>query len=245
MSKDSCLPGFHNVMARLRNDPSSLTQVLIASSKNSSRIRELEAMLDSHGVPHQKVGSRELDDLSLGVNHQGVVGIVKVIEKASPNTLESILENAGEKSTILVLDQVQDPHNLGACIRSAEGAGVDAVVLPKDNSCPLTAVVRKVASGAAELLPVIYVSNLGNTFSKLKDNHYWIYGAERHGTVSLHECEFSARSVIVMGGEGKGMRKLTKQTCDFLVHIPMRGDVESLNVSVATGLMLYEVMRSH
>ena len=145
---------------------------------------------------------------------------------------------------LLVLDQVQDPHNLGACIRTAECAGADAVILPKDRACPVNATVRKVASGAAEILPVVYVSNLVNALSRLQQEGFWVYGADERGDSELHQCEFSSRSVIVMGAEGKGIRRLVLEACDFSVRIPMQGQVTSLNVSVATGLMLFEAQRN-
>ena len=236
------IPGFHNVDVALDRDDHGLERVYLLAGRKDKRIQALARKLQKLGVPVSYCNRQELDEQAPNLNHQGVVAVKRGAQRVS-HDLQSVIQGVGEKSLLLVLDQVQDPHNLGACIRTAECAGADAIILPKDRACPVNATVRKVASGAAETLPVIYVSNLVNTLSRLQKEGFWVYGADERGVSMLHQCEFSNRSVIVMGAEGKGIRRLVLEACDFSVRIPMQGSVSSLNVSVATGLMLFEARR--
>lgn len=185
----------------------------------------------------------ELDKMAQGGVHQGVVANVGANTSALM-TLDDLFEKS-ESLFLLVLDGVQDPHNLGACLRVADAAGVDAVIAPKDNAVSLTPTVRKVASGAAETVPYIQVTNLARTLQELKDRGIWLYGAAGEAEDSIFEKKLERPLAIVMGAEGKGLRRLTRDHCDFLVKIPMEGAVDSLNVSVATGICCFEVVRQH
>ena len=161
----------------------------------------------------------------------------------SENELPQFLDGLGKPPLLLILDGVQDPHNLGACLRSADAAGVDAVILPKDHSAPLNATARKVACGAAETVPVVRVTNLARTLRAIRDAGVWLYGAAGEAQQALYDVDLSGPVALVLGGEGKGLRRLTREQCDLLVKLPMAGKVESLNVSVATGVALYEAVR--
>jgi len=176
--------------------------------------------------------------------HQGIVAEVKVQQAGNETALESLLTHIEEAPFLLILDGVQDPHNLGACLRSAEAAGVHAVIAPKDNACGLTATVRKVSSGASEQIPFILVTNLARTLRQLQDNGVWVVGtALHHSSRSIYETDLKGPLALVLGAEERGIRRLTAETCDSLIHIPMAGSVESLNVSVATGICLFEALR--
>ena len=235
--------GFHAVDAILSNNPEKIREVMIDKGRLDKRTAIILEKSKDTGTRVQRQSKQYLEELCGGGNHQGIVAIINPTQPRSRESLESIIENTLERSLILVLDQIQDPHNLGACLRTAECAGVNAVVLPKDGACKVNDTVRKVASGAVENLNIFVVPNLVNILDKLQSNGFWVYGAADTGATSISACEFSSKSVIVMGSEEKGLRKLTQEKCDYLVSIPMHGITSSLNVSVATGVILFEVAR--
>jgi 23S rRNA (guanosine2251-2'-O)-methyltransferase len=186
---------------------------------------------------------RELDQLSGQERHQGAIARLKPAGIQGEGFLDELLDKVGPQPFVLVLDGVQDPHNLGACLRSADAAGVHAVVVPRDRAAGLSPTVRKVASGAAETIPLVQVVNLARTLRHLKDRGLWLVGAAGEADKDLYTADFKGPLALVMGSEGEGLRRLTREACDFLVRIPMRGTVESLNVSVATGVLLFEAVR--
>ena len=184
-----------------------------------------------------------MDQLTHGEAHQGVIAQLKKIDNLGEGALDDILDKAGAAPLLLVLDGVTDPHNLGACLRTADAAGVHAVIVPRDRAAGLSPVVRKVAAGAAETVPLIQVTNLARTLRWLQERGLWLVGTDDEATQSLYDAKLTGPMAVVMGAEGAGMRRLTKEQCDLLVNLPMKGVVESLNVSVATGVTLYEVVR--
>jgi 23S rRNA (guanosine2251-2'-O)-methyltransferase len=187
--------------------------------------------------------TQQLDKLAGGGKHQGIVAQCQMPQPLNESTLDPMLEYPDHPLLFLVLDGVQDPHNLGACLRTADAAGVDAVIIPRDRAVSLTSTVIKVASGAAYTVPVISVTNLSRTMRYMQDAGVWFVGTDGASSQSLYELELTGSIAIVMGAEGSGLRRLTKEVCDYLVNLPMAGSVESLNVSVATGVCLYEVVR--
>lgn len=234
--------GIHAVQALLQRNAGRVERVLIQHDKFNNRIRQLMQLAQKKQIPVEQVDRDEIEQHVDG-NHQGVVALCRRQKGRTEDDLDALLEAAAQP-LVLVLDGVTDPHNLGACLRSADAAGVTAVVVPKDNSADLTSVVSKVASGAAETLPFIKVTNLARTLKNLQDKGLWITGTAVDETSRpLYEADLTGPRVIVMGSEGKGMRRLTQEHCDELVYIPMAGEVSSLNVSVATGVCLFEAVR--
>lgn len=236
--------GFHAIEALIRSNAKRVEEVRIDSGRKDKRMRQLIRLLERNHVRYAFVHKNVLSEFCGNDNHQGVVGLLST--KATFDKKMSIanfLEQCDSNALVLVLDHIQDPRNLGACIRSADGAGVDAVVLPKDGASPVTDTVRKVSSGAVEATTIISVANLVRTISELKDAGFWVYGADDSSDMSLYDCQFPNRVAIILGEEGEGLRRLTRESCDQLLSIPMKGSVSSLNVSVATGVMLYEVQR--
>jgi 23S rRNA (guanosine2251-2'-O)-methyltransferase len=232
--------GFHAVLARLRADPSSVLEIYLDETRNDARARDLAAVAERAKVHLMRVPTRRLDGFYGGGRHQGVVARIEV-RKAS-DSLDEILEGV-EHPLLLVLDGVTDPHNLGACLRVANGAGAHAVLAPKDRAVGVTPTVSKVASGAAESTPYLMVTNLARALSELKERNIWIVGADERAEKTLYEADLPESIAWVLGAEGEGMRRLTRESCDLLVRIPMRGEVESLNVSVSAGVCLYESAR--
>jgi 23S rRNA (guanosine2251-2'-O)-methyltransferase len=232
--------GFHAVLARLRADPSSVIEVFLDESRKDARAKDLAALAERSNVRLLRVPTRRLDGFYGGGRHQGVVARIEV--KNVADTLDEVLEGV-EKPLLLVLDGVTDPHNLGACLRVANGAGAHAVLAPKDRAAGLSPSVSKVASGAAELTPYLMVTNLARTLAELKERDIWIVGADERADRTLYEADLPESIAWVLGAEGEGMRRLTRESCDLLVKIPMRGAVESLNVSVSAGICLYESAR--
>ena len=232
--------GFHAVLARLRADPSSVLEIYLDETRNDARARDLAALAERTKVHLMRVPTRRLDGFYGGGRHQGVVARIEV-RKAS-DSLDEILEGV-EHPLLLVLDGVTDPHNLGACLRVANGAGAHAVLAPKDRAVGVTPTVSKVASGAAESTPYLMVTNLARTLSELKERNIWVVGADERAEKTLYEADLPESIAWVLGAEGEGMRRLTRESCDLLVRIPMRGEVESLNVSVSAGVCLYESAR--
>jgi len=206
-------------------------------------MERVRAAAQAGGITVHCVPRAELDALVGGARHQGVVARGTAPPQRSEVDLDAVLAGQTKAAFLLVLDGVQDPHNLGACLRSADAAGVQAVIAPKDRSVSLTPTVRKVASGAAEAVPFIQVTNLARTLRELKQAGIWLVGTAGEAGTSLFEADLAGPLALVMGAEGKGLRRLTRETCDTLVHIPMAGSVASLNVSVATGICLFEAVR--
>ena len=232
--------GFHAVLARLRADPSSVLEIYLDETRNDARARDLAALAERAKVHLMRVPTRRLDGFYGGGRHQGVVARIEI--KKTSDSLDEILEGV-EHPLLLVLDGVTDPHNLGACLRVANGAGAHAVLAPKDRAVGVTPTVSKVASGAAESTPYLMVTNLARALSELKERNIWIVGADERAEKTLYEADLPESIAWVLGAEGEGMRRLTRESCDLLVRIPMRGEVESLNVSVSAGVCLYESAR--
>ncbi len=239
-SNETLIGGFHAVLAALEDADEKPHQIWLLDSRNDERARKVLAAAHSLGVPVQRCGRGDLDLRLPGLRHQGVMAAVPVRQidgdalLAHPATPDRLL---------LVLDGVQDPHNLGACLRTAEAVGVDAVIIPRDRAASLTAVARKAAAGSAERVPLVTVTNLSRTLERLQSLGYWITGLAGEADQTLYQADLTGPMVLVMGAEGEGMRRLTREHCDRLVRIPMSGRTESLNVSVAAAVCLYEAWR--
>ena len=241
--KLSKLFGLHSVQAALDYSPKKIQQAWVDSGRHDKRLaKAVEELLDL-GIEPEKVDRKRLDRLSDSNNHQGIVIEIDMPTELSESDLKTAIENLTETALFLVLDNVQDPHNLGACLRTADATGVHGVIITKDNATGITPTVCKVASGAAETVPVYQVTNLARTLRGLKDQGLWIIGAAGETTQTLYKTDLTAPIALVIGTEGKGLRRLTKEQCDLLVSIPMCGQVDSLNLSVATGVFLYEAVR--
>lgn len=236
--------GLHAVESALLNSPEKIVNVWLDQKKISdSRFLALAEKLQALGVKVQPTARQRLEALAEGQSHQGVVLEMVVTAGLADNDLRDALENAGKNPLFLVLDHVQDPHNLGACLRTADAAGVKGVIVTRDQSAGLTPAVAKVASGAAETMPLYTVTNLARALGWFKESGLWVAGTAGEASKTVYEADLSVPLVVVMGAEGKGLRRLTRDTCDFLVKIPMTGQVESLNLSVATGIVLFEAVR--
>jgi 23S rRNA (guanosine2251-2'-O)-methyltransferase len=233
--------GLHAVGAAIKRNAEGVAEVFVDAGRQDPRIRKLLDAAQSAGVRIQSADARRLDGLAPGSRHQGVVAFVQSQVPAS--SLEEVLDDVSGPPLLLVLDGVQDPHNLGACLRVADGMGVHAVVAPKDRAVGLSPTVHKVASGAAESVPFVMVTNLARTLRGLKDQGIWVVGTAEAGPTSLFDARLEGPLALVLGAEGEGLRRLTQETCDELISIPMLGTVESLNVSVAAGICLYEARR--
>jgi 23S rRNA (guanosine2251-2'-O)-methyltransferase len=218
-------------------------EIWVEARRKDRRIKELVELARSEDVPVHFISREELDALQPGVNHQGAVAATRAPAAMDEKALKALLEGLEEPPLLLILDGVQDPHNLGACLRSADAAGVHAVVAPKDRSAGLTPTACKVASGAAETIPFVQVTNLSRTLRWLQEAGVWIVGTAGETDTLIYEMDLQGPLALVMGAEGKGMRRLTREACDALVRLPMAGTVESLNVSVAAGICLFEAVR--
>lgn len=245
MTMDTKTPvaGIHSVRTALKFGPAGVTELWLERSRHDTRLHELSELAQAAGVRVRQVARDEIDRAAQGTNHQGALAWVRTPAARGEGDLDVILDAIEGPPFLLILDGVQDPHNLGACLRSADGAGVHCVIAPKDNAVGLTPVVVKVASGAAETVPYVQITNLARTMDLLKERGIWLYGAAGEATASLYDTDLRGAVGLVMGNEGKGLRRLTRERCDGLIRLPMRGRVESLNVSVATGVCLYEVLR--
>lgn len=233
--------GFHAVLGRLRRHPEGVLELFVATQRNDERMREVLSLAESLGVKTSHFDSKHLDDKVGTHRHQGVVARVDARQRTVH--LDEVLDSLTGPSLLLVLDGVQDPHNLGACLRVADAAGVQAVIAPKDRAASLNATAIKVASGAADTVPYVTVTNLARTLGQLKDAGIWIIGTAGDAEKSIFDIAQKKPLAWVMGAEGDGLRRLTREKCDELAHIPMRGSVESLNVSVASGICLFETLR--
>ncbi|MBK1853133.1 23S rRNA (guanosine(2251)-2'-O)-methyltransferase RlmB [Marinobacter sp. 1-4A] len=234
--------GWHAVEAVLKREPERLQQVWIQTGRQDKRVKTITDTLEELGVRWAVVHRRELDERVGGV-HQGVVAAVSESREWSEDDLLAQLAASDKPPFLLVLDGVTDPHNLGACMRTCDAVGVQAVIVPKDKSASLTPVARKVACGAAETVPFVRVTNLARFLRTLQDQGVWLVGTAGEAKATLYQADFKGPIALVMGAEGKGMRRLTREHCDQLINIPMLGHVDSLNVSVATGVCLYEALR--
>lgn len=235
--------GLHSVQAALDYSPKKILQAWLDSGRQDKRLSQIIDDLQALGIQPEKVDKKRLDRLADGSNHQGIVVEVEMPGELSESALKTAVENLTGMALFLVLDNVQDPHNLGACLRTADATGVHGVIITKDNATGITPTVCKVASGAAETVPVYQVTNLARTLRWLKDQGIWVMGAAGEATQTAYQTDFKTPMALVLGAEGKGLRRLTREQCDLLVKLPMLGQVESLNLSVATGVLLYEVVR--
>ncbi len=242
MSQLEKIYGLHAVEALLRHHPKRVKQVWLAEGRGDPRVQVLIELAAQARVSVGQCERREMDAWIEGV-HQGVVAEVSPSQVWGEAMLDELLDRAEGPPLLLVLDGVTDPHNLGACLRTADAAGALAVIVPKDKSATLNATVRKVACGAAEVIPLVAVTNLARTLEKLQQKGLWVVGTAGEAEQSLYAQDLTGPIVLVMGAEGRGMRRLTREHCDYLVRLPMAGSVSSLNVSVATGVCLFEALR--
>lgn len=236
--------GFHDLQVLVKTSSDRIAQLYMQKGRQDQRAKKLLAACERQNIKPVLVNKTELDKLCDG-NHQGVVAELLPGRSYSEKDLVTIVQECESNPLVLVLDGVTDPHNLGACLRTADAAGAHALVVPKDNSASLTETARKVASGAAETVPLIAVTNLSRTLKKLQELGLWVTGSAGEAEQDIYQADLKGPRVIVMGAEGKGMRRLTRECCDELVKIPMHGEVSSLNVSVATGVILFEVVRQN
>lgn len=242
-SRQDNIIGIHAVTECLRQNGSEISQLLLQSGRRDKALLSIRELAQQQGIAIEEASKREMDKRFDGV-HQGVVALISVTSKvASEKDLIVILDKLDHPPLLLVLDGVTDPHNLGACLRTADAVGVDAVIVPKDKSAPLNATVRKVACGAAETVAFISVTNLARCLQTLKERGIWLVGTADETAKSLFQQDLTGPLALIMGSEGTGLRRLTRENCDFLVAIPMAGALSSLNVSVATGVCLFEAAR--
>jgi 23S rRNA (guanosine2251-2'-O)-methyltransferase len=241
-SNTRLIHGFHPIMARLRHDPESVKEIYLDNNRQDRRVKDLLRLAEQAGARVVQVENPRIEGMAPNARHQGVVARVDARQKAIH--LDDVLDTLEEPPFLLVLDGITDPRNLGACLRVADAAGVHAVIAPKDRAVGLTDVAMKAASGAAETVPYIMVTNLARTLRELKARDIWVIGTAGEASEDLYAAQWPTGGVAwVMGAEGDGMRRLTRETCDALVHIPMGGSVDSLNVSVAAGVCLFEAVR--
>ena len=241
MSSPKVLFGFHAVGVRLKTAPQSIIEIYVDPARRDARMRQFLDRVNEAGARVIEADGIRLAKLAGSHGHQGVAARVQSLLAA--HSLDDLLDQVEGPPLLLVLDGVTDPHNLGACLRVADGAGAHAVIAPKDHAAGINATVAKVASGAAETVPYIMVTNLARTIGELKERNVWCVGAADDAPKTLYQADFKGPVALVLGAEGAGMRQLTRKSCDELVSIPMRGAVESLNVSVASGVCLYEALR--
>ena len=239
--KSKMIFGFHAVTSRLRHDASSVEEIYVDAERDDRRMQELLRAAKAVNVRIIQADDTRLSNIVGTRRHQGVVA--KAGELSLARNLDELLDAIVGPPLILILDGITDPHNLGACLRVADGAGAHAVIAPKDRAVGLNATAAKVASGAAESVPYITVTNLARTLRELKEREIWLIGTTEDAEKGLYEADFRGGSALIMGSEGEGMRRLTRETCDILISVPMFGAVESLNVSVASGVCLYEARR--
>ena len=241
--KNSVCYGIHAVTAVIEGGRQVSTLYLSAES-SSARLDALSQLAKDRNIQVIRCKKERLDKLSGFGSHQGAVAECKAVSGSRNPTIQQVLQSIdSDHALILILDHLQDPHNLGACLRTAECAGVDAVILPKHSACPVNQTVIKVASGAVEFLKIVLVSNLVAALETLKKNGFWVYGASEHAEADLYQTDFCGRAVLVIGNEAQGVKRLVAEACDLLVRIPSQGEVQSLNASVATGVCLFEIRR--
>ena len=243
MSHPDFLVGLHSVEGALKHDAGNIVELLVEQGHENRRLKALVDLAREQGVAVHARPREFLDKATGGMRHQGVIARYQRGEALAESDLERLVAESGREALFLVLDGVQDPHNLGACLRSARAAGVTAVIVPKDRAVGITPVVRAASAGAADRVPLVRATNLVRTLEILKTAGVWVTGLAGEARDSLYAIDLSGPVALVVGGESDGLRRLTRDTCDHLAAIPMAGDVESLNVSVATGIALFEVRR--
>ena len=241
--KNDLIYGIHAVQTAISQNPQSIVEIWVDSKRQDKRIAEIQRLARQHGLRLQETLREQLEQLAPGLNHQGVIARCTLPAMHSEADLMDLVERSEIPVLLLILDGVQDPHNLGACLRSADGAGAHAVIVPKDKSVGLTPAVAKVASGALHNVPLVQVTNLARTLEQLKKAGVWLVGMDDKSEQTLYEMDLTLPVAMVLGAEGPGLRRLSKEKCDFLVKLPMEGVVESLNVSVTSGICLYEALR--
>jgi 23S rRNA (guanosine2251-2'-O)-methyltransferase len=241
--KSSKLFGLHSVQAAIDYSPSKIIRVWIDAQRVDKRLGAIIEDLSALGIEPEKTDRKKLDRLADGNNHQGIAMEIEMPGEQTESDLKTMVENLTTTALLLILDNVQDPHNFGACLRTADATDVHGVIITKDNATGITPTVCKVASGAAETVPVYQVTNLARTLRWLKGEGVWIMGAAGEASQTVYQTDLTVPMALVIGAEGKGLRRLTKEQCDILIKLPMLGQVESLNLSVATGAFLYETVR--
>lgn len=242
MAQQEWLYGLHALEAVFQREPERIIELFVLKGRDDERLLNIVNQARRFGVSVQFCQRKALDDKVAGEQHQGVVARAKAARALDESDLDKILDEQ-TKPLLLVLDGVTDPHNLGACLRTADAAGVHAVIVPKDKSAKLNPTARKVACGAAEVIPLIQVTNLARALKSLQDKGVWVVGTAGEAQQDIYQSKMTGPMALVMGAEGKGMRRLTREHCDELIKLPMAGSVSSLNVSVATGVCLYEIVR--
>lgn len=241
--KTDLIYGIHSVNHTLERATNKISKLFLSTNRHDERLQKIIRLAASHSIAVEYLSTKELDHMVDGENHQGVIAKIFARQHFTEHDLENILEALTTPALLLILDGITDPHNLGACLRSADAAGVHAVIAPKDRAATLTPTAIKIASGAAESVPFIQVTNLARTLRYLKEEGIWLYGAAGEAKTSIYNVDMTPPLGLVMGSEDKGLRRLTRENCDDLFYIPMAGSVTSLNVSVATGICLFEAIR--
>lgn len=239
---DEIVFGIHAVNNVLKRSPERVKEMYVQQGRDDERLQQLFTLAKQNGIHVQVVKKHFLDEQAEG-NHQGVALKAKPVQVKNEHDLYAQLDKLDEPAFVLILDSITDPHNLGACLRTADAAGVHAVVAPKDKAVGITATVSKVACGAAETVPFYQVTNLARTMKEFQERGIWLYGTAGEASESIYKTDLKGPIAIAMGAEGKGLRRLTRESCDHLIHVPMAGDVSSLNVSVAAGVCLFEAVR--
>lgn len=243
MAKSIFIYGFHAILAQLDSNPQNIIRVYSLENRTDSRLNNLMTQLAQHAIKSVKTSKQQLAKYANTPTHQGIVAEILPATLPNQNALISYLSKFKKPILILILDSIQDPRNLGACLRSANAAGTDCVVINKNNSAPINALVHKTSAGALKQLKLFQVSNLSRTIRALQKQNIWVIGLDGSSKLSLYDSDLTASSAIVIGSEGTGLRQLTQQSCDQLVRIPMQGNVESLNLSVAASITLFEANR--
>mgnify|MGYP000453639477 FL=1 len=239
---DEIVFGIHAVNNVLKRSPERVKEMYVQQGRDDERLQQLFTLAKQNGIHVQVVKKHFLDEQADG-NHQGVALKAKPVQVKNEHDLYAQLDKLNEPAFVLILDSITDPHNLGACLRTADAAGVHAVIAPKDKAVGITATVSKVACGAAETVPFYQVTNLARTMKEFQERGIWLYGTAGEASESIYKTDLKGPIAIAMGAEGKGLRRLTRESCDHLIHVPMAGDVSSLNVSVAAGVCLFEAVR--
>ncbi len=242
-NKGNIIYGHHAILSVLKHEPETIVELWVDAARHDERAKDVVDLARQSGLSAKRIKRELLDEKTSNAKHQGFVALSRATTTLNEKSLESMLSKLIEPAFLLILDGIQDPHNLGACLRSADAAGVHGVIIPKDKSCTLTATVRKVASGAVESLPLYQVTNLVRTMEMLKKSGIWLFGTDSQAHSSVFDTDFKGAVAIVMGAEGSGLRRLTREHCDALMSLPMSGSVSSLNISVAAGICMYEVVR--
>ena len=243
MAEHTRVYGVHAVRWLLKQHPERVRCLWLQTTRDDARTEEIAALARSAGISVQRVDARKLDEWTEAASHQGVVADAEASRGWSEDDLYAHLDALAAPALLLLLDGVQDPHNLGACLRTADACGAHGLIIPRDRAAGLTPVARKVAAGAAETVPVVTVTNLARTMRALKERNIWLIGADAQADRPAFEADLKGAVGLVLGSEGEGMRRLTRESCDVLVRLPLLGAVESLNVSVAAGMLLYEAVR--